>query len=81
MALESPKSLDSECAVVIIVMKQNYDTLRNKKFSERVFFNDGFLSTLNLMGFLAVLIVIGYCLTKFKLVPDNSTEVLSKLEK
>lgn len=39
-----------------------------------------FLSTLSQMGFLAVLIAIGYCLTKFKLVPDNGTEVLSKLE-
>ena len=39
-----------------------------------------FISTLSHMGFLAVLIVIGYCLTKFSLVPDNGTEVLSKLE-
>ena len=39
-----------------------------------------FVSTLSQMGFLAVLIAIGYCLTKFKLVPDNGTEVLSKLE-
>lgn len=39
-----------------------------------------FISTLGQMGFLAVLIVIGYCLTKFKLLPDNGTAVLSKLE-
>lgn len=39
-----------------------------------------FLSTLGQMGFLAVLIVIGYVLTSFKLLPDNSTAVLSKLE-
>lgn len=39
-----------------------------------------FTSTLSQMGFLAVLIAVGYCLTKFKLVPDNGTEVLSKLE-
>ena len=39
-----------------------------------------FLSTLGQMGFLAVLIVVGYCLTKFRLVPENGTEVLSKLE-
>ena len=39
-----------------------------------------FTSTLSQMGFLAVLIVIGYVLTRFKLLPDNSTAVLSKLE-
>ncbi|MBQ3551489.1 MAG: AEC family transporter [Clostridia bacterium] len=39
-----------------------------------------FTSTLSQMGFLAVLIVIGYVLTRFELLPDNSTAVLSKLE-
>ena len=39
-----------------------------------------FLSTLNQMGFLCVLIVIGYILRKLKAVPDNTASALSKLE-
>ncbi|MBQ9098759.1 MAG: AEC family transporter [Clostridia bacterium] len=41
---------------------------------------DLFLSTLNQMAFLLLLMVIGYILTRFKLVPDNAHTVLSKLE-
>ena len=39
-----------------------------------------FLSTLNQMGFLFLLIVAGFVLVKVKAVPDNCTQVLSKLE-
>lgn len=39
-----------------------------------------FLSTLNQMGYLFTLIIVGYVLIKAKLVPDNSSTVLSKLE-
>lgn len=39
-----------------------------------------FLSTINQMGFLMLLIIIGYILSKLKLLPDNSSAVLSKLE-
>ncbi|MDO5477602.1 MAG: AEC family transporter [Clostridia bacterium] len=41
---------------------------------------DGFLSTLNQTAFLFAFIVIGYILGKFKIIPDNSATVLSKLE-
>jgi len=39
-----------------------------------------FLSTLNQMAFLLLLIVIGYILARLKAVPDNGAAVLSKLE-
>ena len=39
-----------------------------------------FFSTLNQMGFLFLLIVAGFVLMKVKAVPDNCTQVLSKLE-
>lgn len=39
-----------------------------------------FLSTLNQMAFLFLLIVIGYILARLKAVPENSAAVLSKLE-
>ena len=39
-----------------------------------------FLSTLNQMGFLFLLIVVGYVLRKSKAIPDNTATVLSKLE-
>lgn len=39
-----------------------------------------FLSTLNQMGFLLLLMVAGFVLVKVKAVPDNCTQVLSKLE-
>lgn len=39
-----------------------------------------FLSTLNQMGFLLFLMVAGFVLVKVKAVPDNCTQVLSKLE-
>ena len=39
-----------------------------------------FLSTLNQMGFLVLLIAIGYILGKVGAVPDNAARVLSKLE-
>lgn len=39
-----------------------------------------FLSTLNQMGFLFLLIVAGFVLVKVKAVPDNCAQVLSKLE-
>ena len=39
-----------------------------------------FLSTLNQMGFLCTLIVIGYVLRKLRIIPDNTATVLSKLE-
>lgn len=39
-----------------------------------------FLSTLNQMGFLMLLIVIGYILTKFNFVEDTGAKILSKLE-
>ena len=39
-----------------------------------------FLSTINQMAFLLFLIIIGYILSKFKLLPDNASAVLSKLE-
>ena len=39
-----------------------------------------FLSTLNQTAYLFTFIVIGYILGKFKIIPDNSATVLSKLE-
>lgn len=39
-----------------------------------------FLSTLNQMGFLLLLMVAGFVLVKVKAVPENCTQVLSKLE-
>lgn len=39
-----------------------------------------FLPTLNQMGFLMLLIAIGYLLTRLHAVPDNTTQALSKLE-
>lgn len=39
-----------------------------------------FLSTLNQMGFLILLIVIGYILTRFDIVPVGGAGILSKLE-
>lgn len=39
-----------------------------------------FLSTLNQIAFLFGLIAIGYALAKLKVIPENSAEVLSKLE-
>jgi len=39
-----------------------------------------FLSTLNQMAFLMLLIAVGYILVKKKIVPDNSTTVISRLE-
>ena len=39
-----------------------------------------FLSTLNQMGFLLFLMIVGFVLVKLKAVPDNCTQVLSKLE-
>lgn len=39
-----------------------------------------FLSTLNQMAFLLILIVIGYVLVKFDIIPDYSAGLLSKLE-
>lgn len=39
-----------------------------------------FLSTLNQMGFLLFLMVTGFVLVKVRAVPDNCTQVLSKLE-
>ena len=39
-----------------------------------------FLSTLNQMGFLMLLIVVGYILVRFNLVEAGGTKILSKLE-
>ncbi len=39
-----------------------------------------FFSTLNQMGFLLLMIAIGYILARFRLIPKESAEVLSKLE-
>ena len=39
-----------------------------------------FFSTLNQMGFLLLLMVVGFALVKLKAVPDNCAQVLSKLE-
>lgn len=39
-----------------------------------------FTSTINLLLFLFILIAVGFCLQKFKLIPDNSAAVLSKVE-
>ena len=39
-----------------------------------------FLSTLNQMGFLMLLIAIGYLLVRLRAVPDHTTRALSKLE-
>ena len=39
-----------------------------------------FLPTLNQMAFLLLLIVIGYILTRLRVVPDNAPGVLSKME-
>ena len=39
-----------------------------------------FLSTLNQMGFLLLLMVTGFVLVKLKAVPENCTQVLAKLE-
>lgn len=39
-----------------------------------------FLSTLNQMGFLFFLLILGYILARLKAVPDNTAGVLSKLE-
>ncbi|MBR2460596.1 MAG: AEC family transporter [Clostridia bacterium] len=39
-----------------------------------------FVSTLTQMGFLFLLIVIGYAVSKLKVVPDNAPAVLSRLE-
>ncbi|MBR5553876.1 MAG: AEC family transporter [Clostridia bacterium] len=39
-----------------------------------------FLPTLNQMGYLFSLIIIGFVLVKYKIVPENSATVLSKLE-
>ncbi len=41
---------------------------------------DVFLSTLSQMGLLFTFIIIGYILAKFKIVPDNTGAVLSKME-
>lgn len=41
---------------------------------------DLFLPTLNQMAFLLLLIVIGYILTRLRVVPDNAPGVLSKME-
>ena len=40
-----------------------------------------FLSTLNQMGFLILLIAAGYFLTKLDFVEDTGAKILSKLEK
>lgn len=39
-----------------------------------------FLSTLSQMGFLLLLMVIGYIVSRFEIVPDTAPKVLSKLE-
>ena len=39
-----------------------------------------FLSTINQMAFLMSLIVIGFILCRFKIIPDNAAALLSKLE-
>lgn len=39
-----------------------------------------FLPTLNQMGFLLLLIAIGYLLTRLRAIPDDTTKALSKLE-
>lgn len=39
-----------------------------------------FLSTLSQMGFLLILMVVGFTLVKTKVVPDSSTQIISKLE-
>ena len=39
-----------------------------------------FLSTLSQMGFLFLLIIIGYIVVRVKAVPDNATVALSKME-
>ena len=39
-----------------------------------------FLSTLNQMGFLILLIAVGYILVRFNLVEESGTKILSKLE-
>lgn len=39
-----------------------------------------FFSTLNQMGFLLLLMLTGFALVKLKAIPDNCTQVLSKLE-
>ena len=39
-----------------------------------------FLSTLNQMAFLMLLIAIGFILCRFKIIPDNASMLLSKLE-
>ena len=41
---------------------------------------DLFLATLNQMAFLFTFIVIGYILSRLKLIPDNAAGILSKLE-
>lgn len=41
---------------------------------------DLFLSTLSQMGFLLILMIVGFVLVKAKVVPDNSTQIISKLE-
>ena len=39
-----------------------------------------FLSTLSQMGFLLILMIVGFILVKSKVVPDSSTQIISKLE-
>ena len=39
-----------------------------------------FLPTLNQMGFLILLMLMGYLLVKFKIMPEQSAVILSKLE-
>ena len=39
-----------------------------------------FLSTLSQMGFLLILMIVGFVLVKTKVVPDSSTQIISKLE-
>lgn len=41
---------------------------------------DLFLSTLSQMGFLLILMIVGFVLVKGKIVPDSSTQIISKLE-
>lgn len=46
----------------------------------RMFFMNLFIATINQTTFLFAFILIGYLISKFKIVPENSATVLSKLE-
>ena len=57
--------------------------IKNKKREGSVVLSrkmDVFISILNQISFLFGFIIIGYILAKCKILPDNSAEVLSKLE-